>query len=285
VYTTVALLSCGWAAYAQDQGAAAIQKKLEAEYQLTKTTDDRSDIVTAGSVLVLHKDKVLMVAATSSGNPCMNTYRDGRITPNGACGLGNKLRRVPFGGHIPGADSAPATRNYVSGEKFWLTKIDVRETGKDRGIVLDFFTDAVNDVRFKGVLLIPFGAVMPTPDEALKAVAEVITVAPSDDKAGDDKGGDKGQAAPQGGQPEAPAPSQPEAAPAAPAPIEAPPPPVEAPPPPPAEPASIEMGQTIDQVVAALGQPAKKAKVGTKDIYYYKDLKVTFVNGKVTDVQ
>jgi hypothetical protein len=38
-------------------------------------------------------------------------------------------------------------------------------------------------------------------------------------------------------------------------------------------------------VVAALGQPVKKAKVGTKDIYYYKDLKVTFVNGKVKDVQ
>jgi hypothetical protein len=38
-------------------------------------------------------------------------------------------------------------------------------------------------------------------------------------------------------------------------------------------------------VIAALGQPLRKAKVGTKDIYYYKDLKVIFVNGKVTDVQ
>jgi hypothetical protein len=273
-----------WAAHAQDQGTAAIQKKLEAEYQLTKTTDDRSDIVTAGSVLVLHKDKVLMVAATSSSNPCMNTYRDGRIAPAGACRVGDKIRRLPgFGGHIPGADSAPATRNFVSGEKFWLTKIDVRDTGKDRGVVLDFFTDAINDVRFRGSLLIPFGAVTPTPEEALKAVAEVITVAPSDDKNADDKGGDKGQAAPQGAQQEAPASSQPAAAPAAPA--DVPPPPIEAPPPPQADPTSISEGQTIDQVVAALGQPVKKAKVGTKDIYYYKDLKITFVNGKVTDVQ
>jgi hypothetical protein len=44
-------------------------------------------------------------------------------------------------------------------------------------------------------------------------------------------------------------------------------------------------GQTIEQVVAAMGQPLKKAKVGTKDIYWYKDWKVTFVNGKAKDVQ
>ena len=172
----------------------------------------------------------------------------------------------------------------MAGEKFWVTKIEVKE-GKDPGILLDFFTDAINDTRYATSLLIPFGAITPSPEEALKAVAEIITVAPADDKAADDKGGDKAQSAPQGGQQEAPAPSQPAAAPAAPAPAEAPPPPIEAPPPPPADPVSVSEGQTIDQVVAALGQPVKKAKVGTKDIYYYKDLKVTFVNGKVTDVQ
>ena len=37
------------AAYAQ---AGAIQAKLQSEYQLTKTTDDQSEIVTAGSVPV-----------------------------------------------------------------------------------------------------------------------------------------------------------------------------------------------------------------------------------------
>ena len=148
---------------AQEQGPAAIRKKLESEYQLTKITDDKSDIVTAGSVLVLHKDKVLMVAATSSANPCMNTYRDGRIAPAGACKLGDKIRRIPgLGGHI-NADRAPATRNFVSGEKFWVTKIEVRDAGKDRGVVLDFFSDAINDVRFKGALMIPFGALTPTP--------------------------------------------------------------------------------------------------------------------------
>jgi len=50
-------------------------------------------------------------------------------------------------------------------------------------------------------------------------------------------------------------------------------------------PASIELGQTIDQVVAALGQPEKAVNLGARQIYVYKDLKVTFVNGKVSDVQ
>ena len=284
--TTLFLLPSVWVAYAQDQGAAAIQKKLEGEYQLTKTTADKSDIVTAGSVIVLHKDNVLMLVATST-NPCRNTYKDGKVTQSAACRTNEKVKKFSrFTSMIPGASSvpdSPASRTFVAGEKFWVTKIEVRDSGKDPGIVLGFFTDAISDTRYATSLMIPFGAITPSPDEALKAVAEIITVAPSDDKAGDDKGGDK--AAPQGGQQDAPAPSQPAAAPAAPAPAEAPPPPIEAPPPPPADPVSVSEGQTIDQVVAALGQPVKKAKVGTKDIYYYKDLKVTFVNGKVTDVQ
>ena len=37
--------------------------------------------------------------------------------------------------------------------------------------------------------------------------------------------------------------------------------------------------------MATFGQPQKVVKLGTKDIYYYSDMKVTFVNGKVTDVQ
>ena len=33
------------------------------------------------------------------------------------------------------------------------------------------------------------------------------------------------------------------------------------------------------------GQPEKTVNLGSKQIYVYKDLKVTFVNGKVSDVQ
>jgi hypothetical protein len=52
-----------------------------------------------------------------------------------------------------------------------------------------------------------------------------------------------------------------------------------------AEPVNIEIGQTIDQVTAALGPPLHTATVGTKKIYSYKDMKITFKDGKVSDVQ
>jgi len=54
---------------------------------------------------------------------------------------------------------------------------------------------------------------------------------------------------------------------------------------PPPEPQQIEKGQTPDQVKAALGTPEKIVNLGPKQIYVYKDLKVTFLNGKVSDVQ
>jgi hypothetical protein len=45
------------------------------------------------------------------------------------------------------------------------------------------------------------------------------------------------------------------------------------------------LGQTKAQVVASFGEPKKIATLGAKQFYYYQDLKVMFVNGKVTDVQ
>ena len=42
---------------------------------------------------------------------------------------------------------------------------------------------------------------------------------------------------------------------------------------------------TTDQVESALGKPDKKFNVGAKQIYIYKDVKVTFQNGQVSDVQ
>jgi outer membrane protein assembly factor BamE (lipoprotein component of BamABCDE complex) len=60
-----------------------------------------------------------------------------------------------------------------------------------------------------------------------------------------------------------------------------------APPPPPADtpPPTISIGQTKDQVTTAFGPPTKTAKVGAKEIFYYKDMKVTFTNGKVSNVE
>jgi hypothetical protein len=53
----------------------------------------------------------------------------------------------------------------------------------------------------------------------------------------------------------------------------------------PAVPASVEVGQTPDQVQAALGAPGHVANLGSKIIYYYDGKKVIFKDGKVSDVQ
>ncbi|MGA9980808.1 MAG: hypothetical protein WBQ08_19465 [Candidatus Sulfotelmatobacter sp.] len=52
-----------------------------------------------------------------------------------------------------------------------------------------------------------------------------------------------------------------------------------------AEPQTIQLGETADQVRTALGQPDKVVNLGTKQIYVYKDLKITFVSERVSDVQ
>ncbi len=60
-----------------------------------------------------------------------------------------------------------------------------------------------------------------------------------------------------------------------------------APPPPPPDqpPPSVSLGQSKEEVVAAFGSPTRIANLGTKQILYYADFKVTLVDGKVTDVQ
>ena len=48
---------------------------------------------------------------------------------------------------------------------------------------------------------------------------------------------------------------------------------------------TIALGQTKDEVVAILGPPQKMVNLGTKEIYFYPDMKVVFISGKVADVQ
>lgn len=51
------------------------------------------------------------------------------------------------------------------------------------------------------------------------------------------------------------------------------------------QPQTIQIGQSVNDVVSILGQPEKIVKLGAKQIYVYKDLKVTFQNGQVADVK
>jgi hypothetical protein len=48
---------------------------------------------------------------------------------------------------------------------------------------------------------------------------------------------------------------------------------------------TVSLGQTPDQVKAAMGSPQQIIDLGAKQIYKYPDMKVIFMNGKVSDVE
>ena len=280
--------------------ATLIKEKLVSEIKLTKATAAHDDIVTAGDVVVLHKDGLMMCSSDSSYG-FSNTYQNGALTGN----LNNRAKdavkkfgfgKLPFGGGGSASDAANngcSSRKFVAGEKFWVTDIEIAKDNS--GIVVSTFSDPYNNTRYYGEIKFPFPDKhsVPPVDKEVKTVEEVLTAQPPDDSK---QGGDNnpapengaappenGAAAPQNGS--APAPSGPAAAPApaaAMAPIAPPPPPPDQPPPPPK---TISVGQTRDAVIAAWGQPKEDIKLTHKEILVYPDMKVTFVNGKVSDVQ
>jgi hypothetical protein len=185
-----------------------------------------------------------------------------------------------LGGYIPGvagtagaaAGAAGAGRDFVNGEKMVVTRIDV-DRGKD-AIVFNLISDAYDTGRYLASLKFEF------PKGTLKT-ADLARVQPVLDEVF--------QIAPEDTSSAAPAPAaQPAAAPVAAAPPPPPLPDIPPPPPPPADPPptqSIGVGQTIDQVVAAMGKPKSIVDLGAKKIYVYPDIKVTFVNGKMTTAE
>jgi hypothetical protein len=240
----LAIAAAAPALHAQDSRAE-IQKRLAAEFKRTKMTTDRSDIATAGSVLDLHKDNLLM-ASTEAIAPPSNTFKNGAIS----FGFGGLMAwNMKLGAANQNANNI-AQRKFVTGEKFWVTDYSLNPDG----VVFTFYSDPYNDVRYYCQLKFPFVKnVAPSADDMMKTIEEVIT-AESD-------------------APDA-APAADNAAPAASVPAQSS-----------APPKTIALGQTTDQVIAILGQPQKIVNLGAKQIYYYPDMKIIFTNGKVTDVQ
>jgi hypothetical protein len=251
-----------------------LEKQLESKYALTTPTADNTAIVTMGSTLILQK-RGLSAGAAGSHVPTQNTYKDGQIRT----GAATAVRRFgALAGYIPGganaataAAAAGAGRDFVNGEKVFVTRIDL-DRGKD-AIVFNLISDAYDTGRYLASLKFEFpkGTVGKGDFARIQPlIDEVFQIAP-----------DENAAAPPAG----PAPTQAAPAPVAIAPPQPPLPDIPPPPPPPADPPptqSIGVGQTIDQVVAAMGKPKSIVDLGAKKIYVYPDIKVTFVNGKMT---
>jgi hypothetical protein len=257
------LLSCALAS-AQNGGADSLESQLGTKYKLVKLGTDSSglSVVDAGTVLVIKKGGILSVA---SGNMVVipSYVKDGQVKTanNGAMTGINKLMKWK-GVSDPTGTNTTDTKFLTVGEKVYVSKIDINR--KDSKVSLAIIEcDTCNEA--KDPSLRKASVVFQFPKDYLNGadggqisdVINQILEVQADDAGGQQAQGQDAQAQPQAPQQEAPA----------------------------AAPATIQMGQSIDEVQAALGAPTKIVNLGPKQIYVYKDLKVTFIRGKVVDVQ
>jgi hypothetical protein len=242
-----------------------LQQRLESEYALTSINAEGA-VVTQGATLALKKTGL----TASTTYACANEYKSGKIASvSKVCTASrtvDKLRGLPWlGSRIPDAPQGTTltTRPFARDEKFYIIGIMVAD-----GIAFSLISDAIENVTYKAEIRFK------TQDlaQADRMVAEVFGVTPPDN--------------PQGGQQVAPPAIVP---PPPPPPDQVPPAIVPPPPPPPDTPTAssktISLGQPISEVVAILGQPKAIADLGSKKIYSYSQVKLIFVDGRVTDVQ
>jgi hypothetical protein len=278
--TVAVLLACGFSALSQD--SASLDRYLSEHFPATKF--EKGKLVKPGAVLTVQRDGIGSlaphggVAMGRSGVPDLafpNSFKSGVIHHDG------KSVFLASSGSI---------RDLSVGERVYVMKIDV----KDANIVFNVQTCGKCDPNFPDPEHLPARANVnfqfskqylssATPAQVEEVIANVFKP--------EQPGSNTSYNAPPSAQPpaqsSAPPPSQPPSQPNAPmAPI-APPPPPDSPAPPPAPQATaeIKIGQTTDQIIAALGQPLQIFNLGPKVVYKYKSLKVTFVNGKVSDVE
>ena len=244
-YSSVSVLA------AQDQaGKANIERGLQSNYMPTKLAGvgDRLRFTQLGTVLVIQVDG--MAASPVTEFAYGNTYKDGRIKRSLAGALIHQAENV---------------RDLRAGDRVYLLKTEV----KDTGVVFNVQTCDSCDGSPADLAQMPYRAALTFQypkgywnntgyAQIQQAIGEVFAFA------GSPNAGTQPN-------PEPVAPSGAQVAQQAPAPQQ--------------EPVKIGLGQTADQVVAGLGQPDKVVDLGSKKIYVYKDLKITFVDGRVSDVQ
>jgi len=263
-WSAMATLACS-VAVAQDSAPPSVAEQLQAQYKIAKLTRDANGnaVIGEGTALAIQKQGILGLPLSSPLNPCPSTYVGGRLKkPGFLCQVGtgvgvgllnrqandnpNPMTDLPVGQQVYPASIAVDTRSDT-------VKFMVIACAACNGTDPPTYYKAQVDFRFpKGVLATGDAS------QVEDTIGQVFSI---------DNSGDAGQAGagPAAGQASAQAPASP--APAAP------------------EPLNIQQGQTIAQVEQALGKPSKILTAGTKVIYVYRDLKVTFTNGKVADVQ
>jgi len=261
----VALIFAGIApglAAAQGAPTVSLADQLSAQYTMVKMGADSSGpaVVEPGTILVIQKGGILGVPYGDI-SIVPTKYQDGKIqSPNNLTmkGIGHAFAR--FG-------KQQTTHLFQVGDKVYPSKIEVNQAA-DKVILGIIACDACNNTNpptfYKADLIFQFAKgymATASPPQVMDVIAQVFTI--DDSSGGDQQGGGNG---PPGNQAQG---------------AQGGPPPNQPPPPP----QTIQLGQTTDEVVAVLGQPEKIVNLGAKKIYVYKDLKVTFLKGKVSDVE
>jgi uncharacterized membrane protein YgcG len=251
-----------------------LEDQLKAQYTLVKMGEDSSGaaVVEQGTILVVKKGGILGVPY-SDQSIFATKYENGSVhspNPMASKALGFGLGKL--------GRSAPTTQFFQKDTKVYPSKISVN-LAKDQVVMGIVACDSCNNTDpktfYKADVVFQFAKgslASANPSTIEDAIAGLLAL---DDSGGDqgnngngngngngqgngnDQGGGNNQGG-GGGQAQ------------------------NAPPP---EPAQIEKGQTPDQVKAAIGNPDKIINLGAKQIFVYKDIKVTFLNGKVSDVQ
>jgi hypothetical protein len=250
--------------------APTLQEQLAAQYKLVKMGSDTSgySVVEKGTLLAIQKGGILGVPY-SDQSVLSTKYESGVVhSPNSLLSKG-----IGFG--MGKLGKTQTTHLFATGDKVYPMKIDVN-LAKDTVTLGIVACDTCNKTdpptynKANVVFQFPHGSLAAaSAGQVEDTIGQLLSISSDDAQQGDNaqQGGDQQQ---QGGDQGAqqPAAQQP-AAQEQPA----------------AEPVNIEKGMTTDQVEAAMGKPEKKVNLGTKTIYYYKDMKVIFLGGKVSDVQ
>jgi hypothetical protein len=250
--------------------AVTLQEQLAAQYKVVKMGSDTSgySVVEKGTLLAIQKGGILGVPYGDQ-NVVASKYENGTIKgPNSISLMGRKSIMGKFG-------KEQTTHLFAVGDKVYPMKIDVN-VAKDM-VTLEIVacdtcnkTDPTTYNKANVVFQFPHGSLASaSAGQVEDTIGQVLTISSEDSQAAGDQGGQQQGGQQQGGQAQGgqdQGQQQPAEQPAA-------------------EPASIEKGMTPDQVEAAMGKPEKKVTLGSKVIYYYKDMKVIFLSGKVSDVQ
>lgn len=268
-------------------GGGDLEEQLHATYVSTLMDANGFKVIQPGCVLVVQLDGI--AACPSTKTAVMSVYEDGQVASESKSSIlnaGKKIGALPIPGiggstaasGVPyGATACPGGtgRAYTMGEKVYLVKFEIRDQRKDTGLIFSLQSCGTCDPAAADPAHKPYradlrvslnkGFLASTDLKSIERVVGEVLAFPEDAASSADHD-----------QPAASA-SQPSFAPIAP-----PPPAV---PEPVAPSADVAAGMTPDQVKAALGEPLRVVKAGNKEIHTYKDLKVTFVNGRVSDIE